>query len=176
MANADSTTTANAENLVFQPVTESAIVTLIKAPLGASHNLFEVLETCQAYVDELVECKDITDCMALCGRLLAGLDVLKSALEAPLPDHLIQQLTVEDNNFKNITHPICDDSELIREYCRALTMVLLTRQSSVETQQHITGLLFDLIHLLAEDLKTPRFVRTADGLAMLNSISFPKRH
>ena len=46
----------------------------------------------------------------------------------------------------------------------------------METQQHITGLLFELIHLLAEELKTPRFVRTADGLTMLNSISFPKRH
>lgn len=176
MANADSTTTANAENLVFQPVTESAIVRLIKAPLGASHDLFELLEASQAYVDELVECKDVTDCMALCGRLLAGLEVLKSALEAPLPDHLIQQLTVEDNYFKNNTHSICDDSESIRGYCSALTVVLLTRQSSVETQQHITGLLFELIHLLAEDLKTPRFVRTPAGLARINSQAQPGWH
>lgn len=173
MANADSTTTTNTENLVFQPVTESAIVTLIKAPIGASHDLFELLEACQAYVDELVESKDATDCMALCGHLLAGLEVLKSALEAPLPEHLIQQLTVEDNDFKNNTHPICDDSESIREYCRALTVVLLTRQSSMEIQQQITGLLFELIHLLAEDLKTPRFVRTHDGLAKINSEALP---
>ncbi|WP_286175419.1 hypothetical protein [Enterobacter sp. Cy-643] len=83
MVNADSTTTANTENLVFQPVTESAIGTLIKAPLGASHDLFELLEASQAYVDELVESKDVTDCMALCGRLLAGLDVRSAFTGSP---------------------------------------------------------------------------------------------
>jgi hypothetical protein len=168
MANADSTTTTNTENLVFQPVTESTIAKLLKIPLGASHDLFQVLDACEAYVDELIENEDITERMALCGRLLAGLEVLRTVLKEPLPEHLIQQLTVEDDNFNDNSHALCSDSETIREYCQGMTIILLNQQNTAESQQQITGLLFELIHLLADDLKTPRFVRTADGLAMIN--------
>lgn len=82
----------------------------------------------------------MTEHMALCGRLLAGLEVLKIVLD-----------------------------EQLREYCSALTIVLLNQQESAEQQETIIGLLFEMINALVEDLKAPRFIRTDSGLAMIDS-------
>ncbi|MCT4711752.1 hypothetical protein MUA04_16385 [Enterobacteriaceae bacterium H11S18] len=59
------------------------------------------------------------------------------------------------------------DSETLREYCASLTMLLLNQQGSLEEQENIAGMLFEMVTLLAEDLKTPRFVRSGTGLTMM---------
>ncbi|MCE0848119.1 hypothetical protein LVQ79_21550 [Buttiauxella sp. A2-C1_F] len=43
---------------------------------------------------------------------------------------------------------------------------MLNQLESPEQQEHIIGILFKLVNLLAEDLKAPRFVNTAKGLVM----------
>ncbi|WP_310606456.1 hypothetical protein [Buttiauxella brennerae] len=159
MANADSNTFAH-------PEIESAITALLKTPLGSTHDLFQVLDNCQSYVDALIENDNNTECMALCGRLLAGLEVLKAVLREPLPDHLIEKLTTTDTN--DYRCPLPTDSETLREYCTALTIVLLNQQNSAELTAHITGILFELTNLLVEDLKAPRFINTDAGLTMIS--------
>lgn len=176
MANTNTTTTACPEILCTQPVIESAITTLLKTPLGATHDLFQVLDACQHYVDALIENDDNTECMALCGRLLAALEVLKVALKAPLPAHLIERLTVDVAEPDNYRGPLSTDSETLREYCSALTILLLQHQQAPEQEEQITGLLFELINVLVEDLKTPRFVRTDNGLAMISGEAVPGIH
>lgn len=176
MANTNTITTHPLETAYPQPVYESAITTLLKTPLGATHDLFQVLDACQHYVDALIENDDNTECMALCGRLLAALEVLKVALKAPLPAHLIEYLTVDVAEPDNYRGMLSTDSETLREYCVALTILLLQRQQSPEQEEQITGLLFELINLLVEDLKTPRFVRTKGGLAMMSGEVVPGIH
>ena len=78
MANADSNTSA-------RPEIEPAIITLLKTPLGNHLDLFELLDSCQFHIDALIENDNSTECMALCGRLLAALEMLKVTLNAPLP-------------------------------------------------------------------------------------------
>ena len=168
MANTNSITTNPLETSHSQPLTESAITTLLKTPLGATHDLFQVLDACQHYVDALIENDDNTECMALCGRLLAAFEVLKVALKAPLPVHLIERLTVDVTEPDNYRGALSADSETMREYCVALTILLLQRQQSPGQEEHITGILFELINVLVDDLKTPRFVRTDAGLAMIS--------
>lgn len=85
----------------------------------------------------------MTERMALCGRLLAGLEVLKVVLD-----------------------------EQLREYCSALTIVLLNQQESAEQQETITGLLFEMVN----SLRAPRFIRTASGLAMIGNEAKPGIH
>ncbi len=126
--------------LGFQPVTHSEISALLKTPLGTSNDLFQLLDICERYTEVLIENKDIVERMALCGRLYAGLEVLKVVLD-----------------------------EQLREYCSALTIVLLNQQESAEQQETITGLLFEMVNALVEDLKAPRFIRTDSGLAMIDS-------
>lgn len=169
MANHDSTTTANPQSLGFQPVTHSEISALLKMPLGTSNDLFQVLDICERYAEVLIENKDIVERMALCGRLYAGLEVLKIVLDKPLPEHLIESLTAENSDIEVHACPLTPESDLMREYCSSLTLVLLNQQESAEQQKTITGLLFEMINALVEDLKAPRFVRTDSGLAMIDS-------
>ncbi|MEW7312682.1 hypothetical protein AB1E22_08155 [Buttiauxella gaviniae] len=176
MANTNSTTITNPEIICPPQVNETAIATLLKTPLGATMDLFQVLESCQQHVDALIENDNNTECMALCGRLLAGLEVLKYALKAPLPAHLIERLTVDVAEPDNYRGALSTDSETLREYCVALTILLLQRQQSSEQEEHITGLLFELVNVLVEDLKTPRFVRTEGGLAMISGEAVPAIH
>ena len=176
MANTNSITTNPLETSHSQPLTESAITTLLKTPLGATHDLFQVLDACQHYVDALIENDNDTECMALCGRLLAAFEVLKVTLKEPLPAHLIECLTVDVAEPDNYRGVLSTDSETMREYCVALTLLLLQRQQSPEQEEHITGLLFELVNVLVEDLKTPRFVRTEDGLTMISGEVIPGIH
>ena len=176
MANTNTITTHPLETAYPQPVIESAITTLLKTPLGATHDLFQVLDACQHYVDALIENDDNTERMALCGRLLAAFEVLKVALKVPLPAHLIERLTVDVTEPDNYRGPLSTDSETLREYCSALTILLLQQQQSPEQSEHITGLLFELINVLVEDLKAPRFVRTDAGLAMMSGEVVPGIH
>lgn len=176
MANTNTTTTARPEILCTQPVIESAITTLLKTPLGATHDLFQVLDACQHHVDALIENDDHTECMALCGRLLAALEVLKVALKTPLLAHLIERLTVDVAEPDNYRGALTNDSETLRGYCSALTILLLQHQQSPEQKEHITGLLFELVSVLAEDLKAPRFVSTDGGLVMISGEAVPGIH
>lgn len=168
MANEDSTTQASPEITPHDPAFAGDIATLLEKPQGAAMDLFQVLDICEQYAEHLLENKNQTERMALCGRLLAGLEVLKSVLKAPLPDYLIQKLTLKESEASICYNPIATDSEPLREYCVALTIVLLNQQESPEQMQQMTGLLYELITVLAEDLKALRFVRSLDGgLAMI---------
>ncbi|HKM96333.1 MAG TPA: hypothetical protein VJY99_06470 [Buttiauxella sp.] len=169
MANADSNTSA-------RPEIEPAITTLLKTPLGATHDLFQVLEQCQRYVDGLIENDNHVECMALCGRLLAGLDVLKFTLKSPLPEHLIESLTTDITKPDDYRCPLSTDSETLREYCAALTMLLLNQLESPDQVEKITGILFEMVTLLAEDLRAPRFMRAESGLVMIGGEAVPGTH
>ena len=169
MANTDSNTTAHHQILDIQPVIGSAISNLLKTPLGTTHDLFQVLDTCVRYVDALVECNELAARMALCGRLLAALEVLRVLLDQPLPEHLIERLTVEKGDDKACRTKDLIDSEEMRQYCSALTLVLLNQQAPADLQKHITGLLFQMVNIMADDLTAPRFLRTESGLVMIES-------
>ncbi|MRT13573.1 hypothetical protein GJV07_14920 [Enterobacteriaceae bacterium RIT711] len=176
MAIADSNTFVRAEITADQTVIAESIAALLKIPLGATHDLFQVVDICQRYADELIEIDNHAEYMALCGRLLAGLNVLKVVLKSPLPKHLIEQLTVNENNADEYRCQLSTDSETTCEYCSALTMVLLNQQIMPEQQEQISELLFELLTMLAEDLKAPRFVRTTTGLAMIGGEAIPGIH
>jgi len=104
MANTNTITTNPLETAYTQPITESAITALLKTPLGAHLDLFQILDSCQFHIDALIENDDNTECMALCGRLYAALEMLKFALKAPLPAHLIERLTVDVAEPDNTVH------------------------------------------------------------------------
>lgn len=176
MANADSNTSAYAEITGNQSIIAGDVSALLKIPLGATHDLFQVLDVCRHYIDELTETNNHAEYMALCGRLLAGLNVLRVVLNHPLPPHLIEQLTVKEGSHVEFRSPFSTDSERVCGYCASLTMLLLNQQVSLYQQEHITEMLYEVFSMLAEDLKAPRFVRTETGLAMLSGEAVPGIH
>ena len=167
MANANSNTPARPEITPQQSAFAGSIATLLKKPQGAAMDLFQVLDICQQYAEGLIENENHTECMALCGRLLAALEVLKSVLKAPLPDHLIEQLTLKETETSDYRTPLTTDSETLREYCTALTIVLLNQQEPPEQREQMIGMLYEIIYVLAKDLKASRFVQVAGGLKMI---------
>ncbi|MCT4704171.1 hypothetical protein MUA02_20160 [Enterobacteriaceae bacterium H20N1] len=102
--------------------------------------------------------------------------MLKAVLKAPLPEHLIEQLTVKESDANEFRSPLSTDSETTCEYCSALTIVLLNQQVSLDQQEHITEVLYEMLTMLAEDLKAPRFIRTTNGLAMIDGEVVPGIH
>ncbi|OAT15543.1 hypothetical protein M979_3498 [Buttiauxella noackiae ATCC 51607] len=46
--------------------------------------------------------------------------------------------------------------------------MLLNHKESAEQKAHITGILFEMVNLLVDDLKAPRFIDTGEGLAMMS--------
>lgn len=176
MANGDSNTSTKMEIKGNQKIIAGSVADLLKIPLSTRQDLFQVLDVCQRYADELIETDDHAEYMALCGRLLAGLNVLKAVLKLPLPAHLIEQLTVKERRKGAERGLPQTESDLACDYCAALTVVLLNQQVSQRQQVHIAGLLFEMLDMLAEDLKAPRFMRTAKGLAMLGGETVPGIH
>ncbi|MEM6161125.1 hypothetical protein AAH446_11320 [Erwinia sp. P6884] len=170
MAVSDSITTPCHEIICPVPECEPSFDTLLKIPLGTTMDLFQMLDCCQNLVDALIDTSDNPSRMALCGRLYAALKVLKVVLKAPLPAYLIEHLTADEAKEEGYHCPLSTDSETLREYCAALTLLLLQRQQSPEQEEQITGLLYELIGVLNEDLKAPRFVHTADGLMMTGAV------
>ncbi|SQA96535.1 Uncharacterised protein [Cedecea neteri] len=83
MANEDSSIQASSEIPPHDRAFAVTLATLLEKPQGAAMDLFQVLDTCEQYAGHLLENKNHTQRMALCGRLLAGLEVLKSVLKAP---------------------------------------------------------------------------------------------
>ncbi|WP_435955658.1 hypothetical protein [Dryocola sp. BD626] len=59
--------------------------------------------------------------------LLAGLEILRCSLIAPLPQHLIELRTLNLDDSNDYRCPLSADAETPREYCSALTMLLLNQ-------------------------------------------------
>lgn len=170
MAVSDSTTTTRPEIICPVPECEPSFDTLLKMPLGTTMDLFQMLDCCQNLVDALIDTSDNQSRMALCGRLYAALKVLEVVLKAPLPGYLIERLTVEKAEEEGCHCPLPTDSETLRGYCAALTLLLLQHQQTPEQEEKLTGLLYELTGVLNADLRAPRFVRTADGITMISRV------
>ena len=110
------------------------------------------------------------------GEIEWGVSALKIVLQAPLPNHLIKNLTVDITQPDNYRCALTTDSETLREYCASLTIVLLNQLESPEQQEHIIGILFELVNVLAEDLKAPHFVNSVKGLVMMSGEEIPGIH
>jgi hypothetical protein len=152
------------------------ITALLKLPVSPALDLFQIMDRCLCYVDALIENDSTTERMALCGRLFAGLEVLKGLLEHPLPDYLIARLTVDEVQYVGCLSPLTADSDTLCGYCSGLTLVLLSQLHPTDLSDQLIEMLFDMLHVLVDDLKAPRFIRTSNGLAMIDGEALLQVH
>ncbi|EPT0357190.1 hypothetical protein ACVNT8_000752 [Enterobacter cloacae] len=127
---------------------------LIALPLPASADLFDVTDLCAAFASALVEADDVSARQALCGRLLHALGELERLCHDDLPPHLIEQLIARD------AAPSCmpdswQDTLTPVHYAQGLAQAILGNTLSQEVNNMLTGLLHDLVFLLAEFVKEP---------------------
>lgn len=120
---------------------------------------------CEHFAQPLTEDDDPTLKMALCGRLNACLILLQPGLLDPIPAHLIESLTVDTvpadyPRFEPECTRLCG-------YCLALTETLAGQGFASDAEKQLGWLLYELINLFAEEMKAPRWLRTAEGLKLI---------
>lgn len=141
-------------NLTYIPFDESVFNPLIAFPLPADADLFETADHCAALVIVLIETDDTATCTALRERLLHSLRQLRELCDADLPPHLIAQLIAGEKITSCV--PECwQETALQVDYALALTQVLLAGTLPPGVAKELTGLLHDMVWLLADFVKEP---------------------
>ncbi|MCK7315389.1 hypothetical protein [Enterobacter cloacae] len=133
---------------------ESAVQHLINLQLCDSADLFELADTCAACVSVLVETDDPVTFSILCKRLLAGLKRLRERCDAELPAHLVERLIAGEKIVSCV--PDCwQETALQVDYAVALTLAVMGGTLPASVAKELTGLLHDMVWLLAEFVKEP---------------------
>ncbi|MFT8210376.1 MAG: hypothetical protein ACMZI0_07000 [Symbiopectobacterium sp.] len=135
---------------------------LLDIPFSATTDFTVLAVHCERFADTLLESDDPTLKIALCGRLTAYLTLLRATLNAPVPPHLIESLTVD---VLPVTRPCFEpDTESLCDYCMTLAQLVTERALSLEAERALTGLLAELVWFFSAELKAPRWVRTENGV------------
>lgn len=133
---------------------ESAVHQLITHPICDSADLFELADACAAYVSVLVETHDVVMFATLCKQLLTALKRLRECCDAELPPYLVEQLIVGEKI--NSCMPECwQETTQQVDYAVALTLAVMGGTLPVSVAKELTGLLHDMVWLLAEFVKEP---------------------
>ncbi|MCW4985973.1 hypothetical protein [Enterobacter mori] len=146
---------ATIPTLTYLPSDENVILQLISRPPPVDADLFDVADNCAALVSVLVETDDVTSHTALCERLLQALRRLRKLCDVDLPPHLIEQLIMGEK--LNSCVPDCWQDTLTQvDYVLALTQAVMGGTLPSHVAKELTGLLHDMVWLLAEFVKEPR--------------------
>lgn len=133
---------------------ESAVHQLITHPISDSADLFELDDACAAYVSVLVETDDAVTFATLCKQLLAALKRLRECCDSELPPYLVEQLIAGEKIASCV--PDCwQETTLQVDYAVALTLAVMGGTLPVNVAKELTGLLHDMVWLLAEFVKEP---------------------
>ena len=133
---------------------ESALHHLLHLQLPESADLFELADACTAYVSVLVETDDAVAFATLCERLLAALKRLRKSCDSELPPYLIERLIAGEKIASCV--PECwQETALQVDYAVALTLAVMGGTLSASVAKELTGLLHDMVWLLAEFVKEP---------------------
>ncbi|EKS6887203.1 hypothetical protein QCH21_001495 [Enterobacter bugandensis] len=133
---------------------ESAVHHLINASISDSADLFELVDACTAYVSVLVETDDAVTFATLCKRLLEALKQLRECCDAELPPYLVERLIAGEKIASCV--PECwQETALQVDYAVALTLAVMGGTLPASVAKELTGLLHDMVWLLAEFVKEP---------------------
>ncbi|EDH6254531.1 hypothetical protein CB335_12025 [Salmonella enterica subsp. enterica serovar Amoutive] len=142
---------------------------LLSVPFNAATDFIVLAEHCKQFAEILIEHDDPTLKMALCGRLNACLRLLQPSLLDPIPEHMMDSLTVDTLPTRSPRFdPECTE---LCHYCLAMTQVLVGQGLLPETRNYLGCLLYDLIHYFSDEITAPRWLRTADGVKFIDEVT-----
>ncbi|MCK6895511.1 hypothetical protein [Enterobacter bugandensis] len=102
----------------------------------------------------LLDCHSLPQTQAVCRCLGAYLEEVKSGLTESMRDFQVVELEDEAEQPRQ-KEWLLEDTETKCDYCRALNHVLLVSHFDRDMLPHLTGLLHDITHAIAEDLIVP---------------------
>ncbi|MNL55892.1 hypothetical protein D3C87_1793400 [compost metagenome] len=117
-------------------------------------DLFEAADSCTTVVCVLVETLDINTRKALCERLLHSLNQLRDLCDKDLPPHLIEQLIAGEKISSNVPD-LWQETATMVDYAQALTQAVEGGKLPSKVEKELTGLLHDMVWLLADFVKEP---------------------
>ncbi|GKX56139.1 hypothetical protein SOASR030_22510 [Leminorella grimontii] len=144
--------------------TPTQIHPLLNIPFSPNTDFTRLADYCEQFTEALIESDDPALRLALCGRLISSLSLLRATINDPIPEHLVERFIVDE---PPVNPPRFEpDSEQLCGYCLALAQLLTGRALPLGAEQPLSDLLFGLVGYFAAELKSPRWlrVRTADGL------------
>lgn len=145
---------ATTPNFSYALSEESSVHHLINTSISDFADLFELADACTAYVSVLVGTDDRVTFATLCKRLLAALKRLRECCDAELPPYLVEQLIAGEKI--NSCVPDCwQETKLQVDYAVALTRAVMGGTLPASVAKELTGLLHDMVWLLAEFVKEP---------------------
>lgn len=142
---------------------------LLTVHFNADTDFTTLADHCDHFAETLIESDDPALRLALCERLTACLTLLRPTLNDPVPPHLSERLTV-DTLPVNVPR-FEPDSVLLCDYCLALAQLLTGNTLSPEMAQTLGGLLADLVWYFADDMRAPRWIRTASGVKLIDGVT-----
>ncbi|WP_368542535.1 hypothetical protein [Enterobacter soli] len=145
---------ATIPGLSYPQSEESFIQHLLAMPVSASADRVELSDACTAYVSVLVETPDAETRAALCQRLNDTLAALRSRCDTALAPHLIERL-VEGEKVRSCVPACWQEASLQVDYALALTQAIQGGTLPAGVENDLTGLLHDMVWLLAEFVKEP---------------------
>ena len=141
---------------------------LLAVPFNAATDFTVLADHCENFAETLIESDDPVLRLALCGRLAACLTLLQPTLNAPIPSHLTDSLTVDA--LPADMPRFVPDAELLCDYSLTLAQLLIGQGMQPKVEQTITGLLCELVWYFAAEMKAPRWLRTAGGVKFIDGV------
>ncbi|EKS5410096.1 hypothetical protein QB953_002804 [Salmonella enterica] len=153
----------------FSPCLINSPCDLLTIPFNADTDFTTLADYCDRFAEFLIESDDPALRLALCGRLADCLTLLRLTLNDPIPPHLFDRLTVDI--LPANTPRFEPDSDLLCDYCLALAQLLTKNAPPPKMAQMLTGLMADLVWYFADEMRAPRWLRTADGVKRIDEVA-----
>ncbi len=144
---------------------------LLSALFSADTDFTVLADDCERFADALIESDSLGQQRAICYRLAECLKLLYATVNDPIPPHLVESLTVDQ--IPDTTPRFEPESEHLCGYCLRLAQLLCNSTLTPEDEKYLAGLLFELVCYFADELRAPRFIRTATGVKPINEAGQP---
>ncbi|TCL05811.1 hypothetical protein [Sodalis ligni] len=141
---------------------------LLAIPFSAETDFTLLADYSEQFAETLLEVDEPMQRQALYIRLADCLATLLPTMDAPLPPHLVESLTVDELPSPRLGFE--PDADLLCEYCLTLARLLTNRAVTPEMEQTLIGLMFELVSYFAGELKAPRWVRTGKGVKLIAEV------
>lgn len=132
---------------------------LLALSLPASADSLQIADACTAFASVLVETDDTETRRALCGRLLDALGQLHS-LCSDLSPYLVKHL-LEGEKIDSCAPDCWQNTATQVENAQALTQAIQGGTLSASVEKTLTGLLHDIVWLLAEFVRESSVTQAA---------------
>ena len=127
---------------------------LLALSLPASADSLQIADACAAFVSVLVETDDAETRRALCGRLL------HARCDSDLSPYLVKHL-LEGEKIDSCAPDCWQNTATQVEYAQALTQAIQGGTLSASVEKSLTGLLHDMVWLLAEFVRESSVTQAA---------------